>query len=86
MFWLPASKHLSEMHRRTVNSCCTMIICNPNMGYAEALQYSSEWLEFYLKRGINLVLWNYRGFSKSTGIPTPTALENDIELVYEWAR
>ena len=33
-----------------------------------------------------MVLWNYRGFSKSTGVPTPGALENDIELVYEWAR
>ena len=48
-----------------------MILCNPNMGYAEAQQYSSPWLDFYLNHGINIVLWNYRGYSKSTGVPTP---------------
>lgn len=63
-----------------------MIVCNPNMGYAEVEQYSTPWLDFYLNHGINVVLWNYRGYSKSTGVPTPQNLCSDVELVYEWAR
>ena len=63
-----------------------MIICNPNMGYAECQQYSSEWNDFYLNFGINVVLWNYRGYGKSTGAPSPGANRKDVELVYQWAR
>lgn len=63
-----------------------MILCNPNMGYAEEQQYSSIWIEFYLNFGINVVLWNYRGYGASTGVPSPTNLIKDVEVVYQWAR
>jgi hypothetical protein len=36
--------------------------------------------------GINVVLWNYRGYGNSTGIPTPTTNRLDAELVCQWAR
>jgi len=62
-----------------------MIICNPNMGYAEVQQYNSEWPDFYLDQGINVVLWNYRGYGRSTGSPTPTKNREDSELVYHFA-
>jgi len=63
-----------------------MIVCNPNLGYAEAQQYNSEWPEFYLDYGINVVLWNYRGYGYSTGRPSPTNNRADILLVYEYAK
>jgi pimeloyl-ACP methyl ester carboxylesterase len=63
-----------------------MIICNPNMGYAECQIYDSNWPDFYLDYGINVVLWNYRGYGKSTGKPSPTNNRNDIEMVYNFAK
>jgi hypothetical protein len=49
----------------------TMIFCNPNAGYAEFLYYQSEWLDYYVNNGINMFVWNYRGFGLSEGNPTP---------------
>lgn len=63
-----------------------MIICNPNMGFAEVQQYCSEWPVFYLNFGINVVLWNYRGYGNSTGVPSPANNRADSELVCAWAR
>lgn len=63
-----------------------MIICNPNLGFAEVQQYTSDWVDFYLNFGLNVVLWNYRGFSGSTGDPSPSALREDAEQVFLWAK
>ena len=49
----------------------TMIFCNPNAGFAEIFQYQSDWLDFYVNMGINVFVWNYRGFGLSEGDPTP---------------
>lgn len=58
-----------------------MIVCCPNMGFAEAQERSSIWLNYYLNFGINVVLWNYRGYGMSTGIPSPSNLRSDAEIV-----
>ncbi|CDW82564.1 UNKNOWN [Stylonychia lemnae] len=48
----------------------TFIICNPNALIYQQMVNSpnSYWLTFFLKRGINVMCWNYRkyGLSKST--------------------
>lgn len=56
------------------------------MGYAEVSIYNCEWIDFYMEFGINVVLWNYRGYAGSTGTPSPTNNRNDAELVFHWAR
>lgn len=56
------------------------------MGYAEVSIYNSEWVDFYMDFGINVVLWNYRGYGASSGTPSPTNNRNDAELVFQWAR
>lgn len=48
-----------------------MIFCNPNAGFAEYFQYQSDWLDYYIHMGINVFVWNYRGFSLSEGQPDP---------------
>ena len=30
----------------------------------------SNWLEFYEKCGINILIWNYRGYGESEGTPS----------------
>jgi hypothetical protein len=49
----------------------TMIFCNPNAGFIEYFQYQSDWLEYYINMGINVFVWNYRGFGNSEGTPSP---------------
>jgi hypothetical protein len=46
-----------------------MIYCGPNGMYAEMLQGSSEIIEFYHKNSINFVIFNYRGYGSSEGLP-----------------
>ncbi|OMJ81833.1 hypothetical protein SteCoe_17595 [Stentor coeruleus] len=64
------------------NSKSTAIMfCNPNAGLYEFTYFQSEWLEFYVGRGVDVFLWNYRGFGKSSGKPDLKNLVSDGELL-----
>jgi len=84
-FFLPASHRTEQRFGYRIHSPFTMIICNPNLGFAESTIVSDDWIDFYLNLGINVVLWNYRGYSNSTGVPSPAANRRDVEQVYKWA-
>ena len=58
------------------NNYPTMIFCNPNAGFAEYFQYQSDWLDYYIHMGINVFIWNYRGFGLSEGFPDPKVQYN----------
>ena len=38
-------------------------------------------LTLFLDKGINVIAWNYRGYGRSTGSPTPNNLKLDVEAV-----
>lgn len=63
-----------------------VIFCNPNAGYYEFTYFQSEWLEFYITRNIDVVLWNYRGFGKSTGKPEIKSLIEDGKLIVKYIK
>ena len=42
------------------------------------------YLKFWLGKGVNVMAWNYRGYGKSSGTPTPKNLVSDAEKVYEY--
>lgn len=63
-----------------------MLICNPNAGYFEFSYFQSDWLEFYLSRDIDVFLWNYRGFGKSTGRPTIENIIEDGKVIVNYLR
>jgi len=86
VFWLPAAKRYLKHHGVDVYAASTMIICGPNAGYCEMSTHSSDWPDIYLDNGINVVLWNYRGYGMSTGTPTPAAIRKDVELVFKYAK
>jgi esterase/lipase len=44
---------------------------------------ASSYIKFYLKWGFAIVLWNYRGYGKSTGIASVCKSMSDIRKVYE---
>ena len=45
----------------------TVIVCNPNAFYYQQMitAPNAYWLNFFLKRDINVVCWNYRGYGES---------------------
>lgn len=42
---------------------------------------NSFWLNFYLKKGINILGWNYRGYGETPGSCTPYNIKSDGESV-----
>lgn len=61
-------------------SCPTILLCNPNAGYYEYINYQSEWLS-YINIGVNVAIWNYRGYGRSQGSPNPKKIRKDGEYV-----
>lgn len=59
----------------------TVIWCNPNAGYYETMVYQASWLNFWLRHGINLFLFNYSGYGSSTGLPTPARIAQDGDAI-----
>jgi hypothetical protein len=64
----------------------TVMICNPNAGFYEFAYYQSEWLEFYLSCGVNVFMWNYRGYGRSMGRPSPKSLQKDAEVIVKYLK
>ena len=58
-----------------------MILSSPNAGIFEYHHHQCHWIAFYKSLGISVVLWNYRGYGRSTGWPTPAAVSRDGETV-----
>jgi len=63
-----------------------IVWCGPNAAYYETMAYESHWLDFYLSQGCNVFLFNYSGFGRSQGHPTPNTLASDGNAVIEFLR
>lgn len=63
------SFHKSLNHEETLDNISgpLVIIFMPNAGVYEVSCYNRDLLNFYTSKGVTVVLWNYRGFSYSTG-------------------
>lgn len=44
------------------------------------------YLRFFLNRGINVMIWNYRSYGRSHGSPDPFNIRNDAETVLRYMR
>mmetsp|Transcript_5508 Transcript_5508/g.5237 ORF Transcript_5508/g.5237 Transcript_5508/m.5237 type:complete len:173 (-) Transcript_5508:306-824(-) len=84
--FIPGISQNPEHEGNEEYSLPTMIYCNPNAMLYEYLQYDDEWVDFYRNLGINLFVWNYRGFGRSTGSPTPAKMYEDAEMIVEYLR
>ena len=65
---VPGRKESSELVSDKVSldrTLPTVIFCNPNAGSYEYMANQSEYLNYYVNNGVNVVLWNYRGFGRS---------------------
>jgi len=52
-------------------------------GNGEVVSDYDEMAPFYHRRGINLVVSDYRGYGKSSGFPTLTSLYHDAPLIFQ---
>ena len=78
--------HIPAFGKVEENSYPTILICNPNAGYYEYAFYQSEWLDYYTSLGLNVFLWNYRGYGRSKGRPNPNRLMKDGLIITEYLR
>ena len=76
--WFPCVSHSS--------TAPTMLFCNPNAGFYEFAYYQSEWLEYYIQSGINVFMWNYRGYGRTKGRPSIARLKKDGLAVMNYLR
>ena len=58
-----------------------MIICGPNAAPYEIFSYTDKWVDYYLDNGINVFLWNYRGYGDSTGNISFDNIRTDAALI-----
>lgn len=63
-----------------------VVWCNPNAGYYETMVYEAQWLDFYVSQGCSLFLWNYRGYGRSAGRPSPSSLASDVDSILDFLR
>lgn len=63
-----------------------IVFCNPNAAYYEFAYFQTDWIELYVGAGVNLVMWNYRGYGRSTGNPDLKSMKIDGELLIEYIR
>jgi alpha/beta superfamily hydrolase len=47
-------------------------------------QSHSFYLRFFVEKGINVFIWNYRSYGRSKGTPDPASFKNDIKDVYSY--
>lgn len=65
----------------------TVLMCNPNALYYQQMVIAPNayWLNFFLKRDINVICWNYRGYGASSigwfDFSSPTKAKLDSEKV-----
>ncbi len=68
----------------------TCLFCAPNAGLWESwaiVPENSSWLVYYTQNlGMDLVLFNYRGYSESSGVATPDRVKSDGLAVYDFIR
>jgi hypothetical protein len=68
----------------------TCLFCAPNAGFYESwvlIPENVSWLSYYTHHlGMDLVMFNYRGYNESTGVPTPDRIKADGLAVYDFVR
>lgn len=49
-------------------------------------QPHAYYLRYFLHKDINILLWNYRGYGRSTGKPDPQVLQKDSIAVLKYLK
>ena len=63
-----------------------MLLCNPNAAYYEYIRQQTDWIEFYMNKDFNIIMWNYRGYGRSEGKPRLSNICKDAEYIIHHMR
>mmetsp|Transcript_36501 Transcript_36501/g.42009 ORF Transcript_36501/g.42009 Transcript_36501/m.42009 type:complete len:185 (+) Transcript_36501:837-1391(+) len=84
--WIPGKDVDPSFEGKEDQRLPTMVYCSPNAFLYESFQFENEWLEFYRNLGVNLFVWNYRGYGRSEGSPYPSKMLEDGEMIIDYLR
>ena len=81
-------KELKEKNkqREENNKSTVIIICNKSLYPYELSAYYDKWVDYYLSLGINVILWNYRGYGSSNGSPSLKNIQKDAEQLIKYIK
>ena len=74
------------IQREENNKKTVILICNKSLYPYELSAYYDKWIEYYLSWGINVVLYNYRGYGESKGFSTISNMQTDAEQIIEYIK
>lgn len=63
-----------------------LLWCSPNAAYYETMVYQTGWLNFWLSRGVSIFLFNYSGYGRSEGTPSPPCISDDGESIIRFLK
>lgn len=66
---------------RVADPARTIIFCHGNAGN---ISHRLETVEFWLRLGANVLLFDYRGYGQSDGRPSEKGLYEDVAAAYDW--
>eukprot|EP00928_Gymnodinium_smaydae_P002593 TRINITY_DN10930_c0_g3_i1.p1 TRINITY_DN10930_c0_g3~~TRINITY_DN10930_c0_g3_i1.p1 ORF type:complete len:945 (+),score=228.63 TRINITY_DN10930_c0_g3_i1:32-2836(+) len=61
-----------------------VLYCGPNAHYYEATLYQNEWIDFWRDRGFSIFLFNYSGYGRSRGWPSPAQILEDGDSIVRY--
>eukprot|EP00924_Labyrinthula_sp_SR-Ha-C_P002950 snap_masked-scaffold_13-processed-gene-11.16-mRNA-1 protein AED:1.00 eAED:1.00 QI:0/0/0/0/1/1/2/0/758 len=64
------------------DSTKTVMLLSPNAAAFEFCFYQNFWIRFYLRRNVSVFIYNYRGYSESTGTQSPDVAASDGKAVF----
>ena len=76
---------LSSSSSSQSSSALMIICCRGDYPY-ELFAFYDKWIEHYLNYGIDVLLWNYRGYGESGGFPTMNNIRSDCERVLDFIK
>ena len=59
-------------------------MCGPNGTFFELFAYSNRWIDYYVDSGINVFLWNYRGYGDRKGSVNFSNMQTDAECITDY--
>lgn len=68
-------------NRNDSSSNRVLLFCHGNAGN---MSHRMETAEFIIRQGYSIVMFDYRGYGRSSGIPTEDNLHDDAQAVYDW--
>ena len=66
---------------RNPDSAKTVLFCHGNGGN---ISYRLQTAIFLLQRGVNVMMFDYRGYGRSSGSPTESNTYDDAKAAYDW--